>query len=128
MLKHKRMIVVSESDWSNFVSTVYGRPYRLQQQEGCMDRCNITLTVSDGAADFENDSIPEVINGTVMGVSFEAWLQRDPNKPVGDGKYFDWQIDMFWERNFYPNLQMVANDLHMKGLIEPGEYLIEVDW
>ena len=35
MIAHKRMIVVEESVWSNFVSTVYGRPYRLQQQDGC---------------------------------------------------------------------------------------------
>ena len=127
MIAHKRIIVVEESVWSNFVSTVYGRPYRLQQQEGCMERGSIVLTVSDDAFDFENASIPEEINGEAMGVSFEAWLQRDPNKPVG-GHNNKWKIRMFWERNFYPDLQMVANDLHMKGLIEPGEYLIRIDW
>jgi hypothetical protein len=35
---------------------------------------------------------------------------------------------MFWDRNFYPNVQMVANDLHKKGLLEAGEYSIRIDW
>lgn len=37
-------------------------------------------------------------------------------------------IELFWKRNFYPCLQSVANDLHKKGLVESGEYLIEIDW
>ena len=39
-----------------------------------------------------------------------------------------WAIDLWWERNFYPNIQMVANDLHSKGLLEAGEYTINIDW
>ena len=35
---------------------------------------------------------------------------------------------LFWERNFYPNVNMIANDLHSKGLLESGEYIIVIDW
>jgi hypothetical protein len=35
---------------------------------------------------------------------------------------------MWWERNFYPVIEMVGNDLHRKGLIKAGEYTIDVDW
>ena len=33
-----------------------------------------------------------------------------------------------WERNFYPNIQAVANDLYKKGLLETGDYWIDIDW
>lgn len=35
---------------------------------------------------------------------------------------------MWWVRNFYPDVNMVANDLYEKGLLEAGEYLINIDW
>jgi hypothetical protein len=84
-----------------------------------------------------------------MGVSFKAWLERDPNASLNPsdkeliGSPYYWgeteddkikykedtgHINMFWERNFYPNLDMIINDLHSKGLIEAGEYEIDIDW
>jgi len=27
-----------------------------------------------------------------------------------------------------PNIQRVANDLHTKGLLEAGKYIIDIDW
>jgi hypothetical protein len=76
--------------------------------------------------------VPEIVNHDKQGVSFRAWLKRDPNKPLGDeepdkgnNKTY---INMWWERNFYPDIQMVANDLHSKGLLEAGEYIINIDW
>lgn len=74
-----------------------------------------------------NDSIPEVVNGYEMGVKFEVWLARDPNQPITNQKY-DWELELFWERNFYPDIHTLANDLHSKGLIEAGDYLINIDW
>ena len=61
-----------------------------------------------------------------MGVKFEKWLERDIKQSV-EGRT-DWYISLFWERNFYPNIQTVANDLHEKGLIEAGDYTINIDW
>jgi hypothetical protein len=79
----------------------------------------------------------------VLKLLYMKEINRDPKEPLNPSKeelkecnYYwgeseedemKWKqdishINMFWERNFYPNVQMVANDLHKKGLIEAGEY------
>lgn len=137
-------------DWDKLVSKTYGKPYSFQQQDGCKSRGVETIsTNSDWAEDYENDSIPEIINGKEMGVSFKSWLERDPNQPLNPsdkelqncGYYWgkteqdkkEWKerksnIDMFWERNFYPEPNIIAADLCKKGLLEEGEYQIKIDW
>ena len=126
-MKTKQVITVQ--DWDNLVVTTYGKPYSFQQQDGCMGRgnFNINITIPEECDDFEDDTVPEVINGDEMGVSFNAWLARDPDEWNGkpEDKRF---LNLFWERNFYPDVQMVANDLHAKGLIPAGKYVIEIDW
>lgn len=67
------------------------------------------------------------VNGDEMGVSFKAWLERNPSQELPDDKN-SWSLELFWGRNFYPDVQMVANDLHAKGLIEAGDYVIDIDW
>lgn len=129
----KSIILIDVSDWDKLVVDTYGRPYNFQQQDGCQPRGIVELTVpSEYADEVEmNDSIPEEVNGSLMGVTFDAWLKRDPKQPLFfDGKYEteEWMIEMFWERNFYPNLYVVANDLHKRGLLEAGEYTINIDW
>lgn len=62
-----------------------------------------------------------------MGVSLAAWLARDPKTKIKDQKY-DFELELWWQRNFYPDIQMIANDLYEKGLLEAGEYAIDVDW
>lgn len=119
--------MIDLKDWDLVVESTYGRPYSLQQQGGCIDRGLITLTVPAEATDFERDTVPEEVNHHVMGVSFRAWLARDPNTPAGRPDC-PWQTKMWWERNFYPNLQMVANDLRNRGLVNAGEYTINIDW
>lgn len=93
---------------------------------------NFYLTVPSEAEDFENDTIPEIVNGPEEGVSFKAWLARDPKQKLESEKKGvrkdKWAIDLWWERNFYPDIQMVANDLHQKGLLDAGEYTINIDW
>jgi hypothetical protein len=63
----------------------------------------------------------------ISSAKFEKWLERDPKEWNGkeEDKRF---LDLFWDRNFYPDIQTVANDLHKKGLIEAGEYTIKIDW
>ncbi len=127
---NKRVIEVDE--WDKVVEDTYGKPYSLQQQAGCQDRGTINITIPSQADDsMMNDYIPEEVNGEVMGVKFSVWLARDPKQPLrghGNDGEIEWMIRMFWERNFYPDLQMVANDLCNKGLIETGEYSINIDW
>ena len=127
MIKIKSQQMISMQDWDDLVEKTYGKIYSFQQQDGCQERGNVYITIPEEADDYENETIPEEINGEEMGVSFSAWLARDSKEWNGDkaDKSF---VDMFWSRNFYPNLQMVANDLHAKGLIPKGEYVIEIDW
>lgn len=130
MLKYTIKKVIEVQDWDRLVEKTYGKPYSFQQQEGCQPRGVISINIPEGndeEYDYENDSVPEVINGDQMGVSFKSWLERDPKEWKGkkEDKSF---LDLFWGRNFYPSLQVVANDLHRKGLIEAGEYSINIDW
>ncbi len=130
MLKTRKEQVVSVQDWDDLVIKTYGRPYSFQQQDGCKERQRVYLTVPCPADDFENDTIPEEVNGDEMGVSFKAWLTRDPKQSLNTNDKWDREhgLSMFWERNFYPAVEMIANDLHAKGLVEAGEYTIDIDW
>ncbi len=120
MIKTQTKQVIEVSDWDSLVVSTYSRPYNFQQQDDCKPRGTHHLTVPATADDFENDTIPEEVNGEEMGVSFAAWLARTPGSGFNN--------ELFWERNFYPDVQMVANDLHAKGLIAAGDYIIEIDW
>jgi hypothetical protein len=118
MLKFKIKQVIEAGDWDGLVEATYGKPYCFQQQDGCKPRGTHNITIPNKAYDYENDSVPEVVNGEEMGVSFKAWISRDPKQ----------DRNLFWERNFYPDVQMIANDLHEKGLILAGDYVINIDW
>ncbi len=122
--------VIDVQDWDELVEKTYGRPYKFQQQDGCKSRGVFRFSVPpayDDDCDFRRDSVPEVANHEKMGVSFAAWLKRDPKQLIAEGNE-SWLINLWWARNFYPNIQMVANDLHSKGLLEAGEYTINIDW
>ena len=130
-MKIKNIKVIDMNDWNDLVQKTYGRIYSFQQQDFCKDRGLSYITIpSEAYDDFENDTIPEVVNGDEMGVSFKAWLKRDPNQKLNSEDEWDRDhgLSLFWMRNFYPDVQMVANDLHAKGLIESGEYCINIDW
>lgn len=125
---YKTVKMITLREWNKLVETTYGRGYDFQQQDGCKSRGIQKITVPvEYPEDYENDTVPEIVNGDEMGVSFAAWLARDPNKelPIKDGKLF---LDLWWSRNFYPHVDMVANDLYARGLIEAGDYIINIDW
>lgn len=121
--------MIYSADWDSFVQETYGRPYCLQQQDGCMDRQNILLMVPD--LFYNDEEMPETVADFItfdeMGVRFKEWLRRDPKERPKDADS-DFELALWWDRNFYPNLQAVANDLHKKGLLEAGQYLLVVDW
>lgn len=127
MLRVRKENVISVQDWDKLVVETYGRPYSLQQQSGCMERQRIPITVPGDAFDYANDSITEDAEIEEMGVSFAAWLARNPKKPVNGDKR-KWIRDMWWERNFYPDLETIANDLYKRKLLRRGSYVIEIDW
>lgn len=122
------MKVIDSMDLDQLVRDTYGRPYNFQQQDGCQDREYHNVTVPEpNPEDYPKEAIPEVINGDDMGVSFAAWLARDPEAPVGN-RSDDLALELFWERSFYPSQAMVLNDLHARGLLPAGEYMITIDW
>lgn len=129
MIKIRTEKVIDVGDWDNLVEETYKRTYSFQQQDGCKKRQRVHLTIPEEAYDYENESVHEDVNGEQMGVSFKAWLERDPEQKIPDKRGFGNDFtDMWWKRNFYPDVQMVANDLHAKGLIEAGNYVIDIDW
>lgn len=126
-MKTKNVIEVSE--WDALVVKTYGRPYKLQQQDGCRGRGTEEITVPSEASDHERKSVPEEVNAEENGVSFAAWLARDPKRKLSDpDDREDYCLELWWKRNFYPDLQMVANDLYAKGLLAAGDYTILIDW
>lgn len=130
MIKFANKKIIECSDWDKLVKKTYDKPYCFQQQQGCQDRGHYNFKVPDNDMNDEmNDSIPEKINGGEMGVKFKSWLSRDPKQKLDNpNDQNSWSIDLWWERNFYPDFQTLANDLHKKGLIEEGEYTINIDW
>jgi hypothetical protein len=130
-LVSKKMNVVSTQAWDTLVESTYGRPYCFQQQDGCKDRGTYLLEVPcEHPYDYEDDSITEKVNGDEMGVSFKAWLDRDPKQPLNSDDKWEREsgLSLFYERNFYPAIEVLANDLHAKGLLDAGKYLIDIDW
>lgn len=128
MVKYKTEKVIEVGDWDDLVIETYGKPYNFQQQNGCQSRGTFYLTVSaDELVDQVKDTILEEINGDEVGVKFSTWLARDPKQPVGK-ETEQWKIDLFWERNFYPDIEIIANDLCKRGLIGAGDYIINIDW
>ena len=123
--------MIEDGEWDALVKETYGKPYCFQQQDGCKDRGTFEFKVPAPAEDLENESLPEIVNHKQMGVKFSSWLARDPKQPLKDEDKdgdVDWMIETWWERNFYPEFQTLANDLHARGLLEAGKYTINMDW
>lgn len=132
MLKYKLKRVIEVGDWDQLVTETYGKPYSFQQQDGCKSRGVYNFEVPNkwGVEDYENDSIPFEINGEEMGVSFKSWLETSEEDikaqfPEGESRF---GLNLFWDRNFYPHVDMIIDDLYKKGLLEEGEYTINIDW
>lgn len=129
MIKVNKRNQIELKDWDDLVKSTYGKPYSLQQQTGCQARGIFTIEVPSDSEDEEyNDSISEKINGKEMGVKFNVWLNTNPKEHQERNNWLDYELELFWKRNFYPDIYTLANDLYSKGLIEKGEYDIKIDW
>lgn len=126
-LRTTKETTIDCGDWDRFVEKTYGRPYCLQQQNGCRGRGTLWFSVPGDSYDFKNDTVPEIVNHEDRGVSFKAWLARDPKQFLSDKKDL-FGLGLWWHRNFYPSVEAVAFDLHKRGLLEAGEYRIIIDW
>jgi hypothetical protein len=119
------MIEVQEFD--NLVVKTYGKIYSFQQQDGCKSRGVEHFTIPESEEDYENDTVPEIVNHEEMGVSFKAWLKRNPKTPIKKENGCDFTA-LWWSRNFYPHVSMILNDLYKKGLLPKGNLSINIDW
>ena len=130
-LKTKTVKVVSVSDWDDFVILTYGKHYSFQQQDGCKSRGTAYFTVPNqyDAEEFDSEAttIPFEVNGKEMGVSFETWLNTNLDDTASHFES-NWENELFWERNFYPDVNTIVWDLYKRGLLEEGEYMIDIDW
>jgi hypothetical protein len=115
MLKYRTQRVISLRDWDQLVKDTYGKEYAFQQQDGCRERQQYHITIPSSWTN--DDSMQDEPRKNAQGVKFSVWLEEDPN----------WsRLDII--RNFYPDVETLANDLFSKGLIEEGSYVIDVDW
>ena len=122
----KQINTITVQDFDELVRSTYGRPYSFQQQDDCKSRGLVAISVPADPKDYDNDSVPEIVNHEDMGVSFSAWLARNPEQSLpGKDKS---STELWWNRNFYPNVSMIINDLHSKGLLPAGDYFIDIDW
>lgn len=139
--------IIDESDFSKLVSDTYGRPYRLQQQEPLMNQDSympIQVPNDWHAADKDHarlrkwieENPPQYVDGQEPTYpSFKEWLDRDANAYVGGRDMYEGWGDpggfwytLWWERAFFPPLGEVIDDLHKRGLLDEGEYLIHAWW
>ena len=80
MLNKKTVIAVD--DWNKLIIDTYGKPYNFQQQEGCKERGIFSFSVPTYKEDYQNDTVPEIVNDDEMGVCFKSWLERLPEKKI----------------------------------------------
>ena len=131
MIKTTEIKVICLHDFDQLVKDTYKRPYAFQQQDDCRQRGMEYIAVpTENPYDYENDTVPEEVNGEEMGVSFKAWLARDPMQQLDTPD--EWArshgLQLWFHRNFYPCVDMIINDLHEKGLLDAGDYYIDIDW
>jgi hypothetical protein len=115
MLKYKTQRVIDLRDWDQLVKDTYGKEYSFQQQDGCRERQQYYIEIPSKWTN--DDTMPDEPSKNEQGVKFSVWLEENPS----------WSgLDII--RNFYPDVETLANDLFDKGLIEEGVYVIDVDW
>lgn len=89
----RNVIMFEVDEWDDLVTSTYGRTYRFQQQDGCKDKGIYYFKVPMlHMEDYEEKEIPEKVNGEIMGTSFKAWLERDPNTPKF---HYDYERTLF---------------------------------
>lgn len=128
----QQVTLLSVREWDKLVESTYGKPYNFQQQDGVKERGIYQIQVPCWYAeefDVENN---ELRSKHDMQVSFKGWLKRSVDEPLGEMWQRPWtnegSLILWWERQFYPAVEMIANDLHQKGLLPTGDYVINIDW
>lgn len=124
----RKVNLFSSKEFDTLVVETYGKPYKFQQQDGCKDRGVEEFTVPVEEP-YDYDDQDDVGGGGTLfseyGVPFQTWLARDVTDLFSGNNTTN---ELIWHREFYPSVEMVLNDLHEKGILEAGEYVISIDW
>lgn len=124
--------VFDVKEWDELVEKTYRKIYSFQQQDWCKDRgvfeFNIPRDLNENDEYGEKDSIPEIVNGEDLWISFKAWLKRDINQKIIDSEFWNDFTRLWWTRNFYPSVYVLIDDLHKKWILEEWDYIINIDW
>lgn len=106
-------IKVWESNFSDFVSGFYRKPYHLQQQGEMMGQDTYVLETVGSYDDWDEEGIRSAEE------ELNTWLATDHTA-------FKHRFE--FEREHYPSLEVVLWDLYRKGAIAAGTYFIYVSW
>lgn len=124
-MKTKTVKIAEVNDFDELVMNTYGIPYNFQQQGGCKNT-SIEYFCFPFNGDYTNTTLPFEINGKTRGISFEVWKNHDMEelkKMFSD----DWEVGMFYARNFYPHIERLLQDLVDKELISGKCFGIEIN-
>lgn len=108
--------MIWEVKLSELITETYGRPYRLQQ--GGMGEFLGQDTIVSVSVPEEADDVDVQL--------FAIWLQQDATPPADSIARWKWKLE--WERYKAAPIQPILNDLHEKGLLDAGDYVIHVWW
>lgn len=107
MIKFEEVRMVDSSEIDRVVESIYQLPFNYQQQ-------NIENDIKDS---FEYWIVPRE-DRYLEGLSIEEWTKEDkPNTP---------NYKRTFERTIYPDFQQVLNELHRRGLMPEGKYIISI--
>lgn len=122
MLKYANVRYVDHLNFNDLVKDTYNKIYSLQQTYGGWDRQSFNFTATKNGKFAEG--LPTKINEDDWGegIDFKTWL----NTPCP--KNCSFSEELFWERNFHPYFDDLVLDLCQKGLIEEGDYVMNIDW
>lgn len=127
--------VVEEGCWNFFIENTFNKgpyTYNFQQQDGCRERGPYLVEVPPSEEDLLdgpellNEEISYEVNGEMYGVSLETWLNTSKVDTASKLEK-DYLNDLYWCRHFYPRINELVNHLYKLGLIEEGDFYIEID-
>ena len=113
----RKVTLIDSFEFDKLVKDTYGKPYCFQQQDGCKGRGTYEFSLPiEYPEDYRNDEVN--LAKDEMGVSFSSWLATPPES----------FREIEWARNFYPDAEILLQDMHLKGVLPEGDYLIRIDW
>lgn len=133
----KAIKLLSVREFDELVINTYSLPYSFQQQDDCKPRSTykFSLPIKEPIRKYENETLPVIVNGAKMGVSFSSWKASDPKsylnnfiKEGHDASWLEFCVTLWYHRNFYPHVDEILVDLYNRGILEAGDYAIDIDW